>query len=335
MPVFWMEYSSSRSLQSPNEILEREQKDPMLNLMGKRYWFFALSLLIIIPGIVIMAVWHLPVSIDFKGGSLLEVQIASGKMPAAESVYQLYQKLGIQTPQVLTSGTDILIIRSEVVTDDNKTEILKELGTMSGGEIVVRLSDTVEPTISSQVTQNGMLAVIASSLALVIFITFSFRKVQGGFVYGICTVLALIHDILVIFSIVALGGRLWGWQVDTLFLTALLTVIAFSAQDTIVVFDRIRENSTIFRRLDFEQLVNHSVIQSITRSINTQLMTVDFMLLALALFGGVTLREFAIVLLVGMISGSYSSIFVAAPLVIIWQTGEWRNWFRPRSISAA
>jgi preprotein translocase subunit SecF len=335
MPVFCAGYLSNQNLWNSNDFLEREQKDPMLNLMGKRYWFFALSLLIIIPGIIIMAVWKLPVSIDFKGGSLLEVQIASGKLPPAASVYELYQGLGIGNAQVLTSGTDILIMRSEVITEEERAQILAKLGSMTGGDVVVRLADTVSPTISSQVTQNGLLAVVASSLALVVFITFSFRKVQGGFVYGICTVLALIHDILVIFAIVAVGGRIWGWQVDTLFLTALLTVIAFSAQDTIVVFDRIRENSNIFRRLDFEQLVNHSVVQSMTRSINTQLMTVDFMLLALALFGGVTLREFAIVLLVGMISGSYSSIFVAAPLVIIWQTGEWRNWFRPRTASAA
>jgi preprotein translocase subunit SecF len=335
MPVFRTGCQFKLGQRSAIEIIEREQKDPMLNLMGKRYWFFALSLLIIIPGIIIMAVWKLPVSIDFKGGSLLEVQIASGKLPEPASVYQLFQSLGITNTQVLTSGTDILIMRSEVVSEDNQAKILAELGKMTGGAVVVRRADTVGPTISQQVTQNGFLAVVASSLALVIFITFSFRKVQGGFVYGICTVLALLHDILVIFSIVALGGRLWGWQVDTLFLTALLTVIAFSAQDTIVVFDRIRENSSIFRRLDFEQLVNHSVVQSMTRSINTQLMTVDFMLLALALFGGVTLREFAIVLLIGMISGSYSSIFVAAPLVIIWQTGEWRNWFRPRATSAA
>ncbi len=299
----------------------------MLNLMGKRYWFFAFSAVVILIGIAIIAFNKLPVSIDFKGGSLLEVQVASGKLPEPAKVYELYQSLGISNTQVLTSGTDILIMRSEGITEEVKAKILSELGTMSGGEVVVRRADTVGPTISQQVTQNGALAVAASSIALVLFITFSFRNVQGGFVYGICTVVALVHDIMVIFAITALGGLLWGWQVDTLFLTALLTVIAFSAQDTIVVFDRIRENSNIFRRLDFEQLVNHSVVQSMTRSINTQLMTVDFMLLALALFGGVTLREFAIVLLVGMISGSYSSIFIAAPLVIIWQTGEWRNWF--------
>jgi preprotein translocase subunit SecF len=308
----------------------------MLNLMGKRYWFFALSLAIIIPGIIIMAIWKLPVSIEFKGGSYLELQFPGGKVPQSSQVYELYQKyVGEANAQVLTSGNDILIIRSNEVSEDLRATLVSEMGKLVNDTPVVRQATTVGPLISQQVTTGATEAVIASSVLLVLFITFSFRHVQNAFRYGVCTILALIHDILVIFSIVAVGGRLWGWQVDTLFLTALLTVIAFSAQDTIVVFDRIRENSNIFRRLDFEKLANHSVVQSLTRSINTQLMTVDFMLLALALFGGVTLREFAIVLLIGMVSGSYSSIFVAAPLLIVWETGEWRNWFRPRSAAAA
>jgi preprotein translocase subunit SecF len=114
---------------------------------------------------------------------------------------------------------------------------------------------------------------------------------------------------------------------DALFLTALLTVIGFSVQDKIVVFDRIRENSNILRRLDFEKLVNHSIVQTLQRSINTQLMTVEFLLLALALMGGVTLREFCVILLVGLLSGTYSSIFIAAPILVLWENQEWRNWF--------
>jgi preprotein translocase subunit SecF len=123
------------------------------------------------------------------------------------------------------------------------------------------------------------------------------------------------------------GRVLFGWQVDVLFLTALLTVIGFSVQDKIVVFDRIRENSNVLRRLPFETLANHSIVQTLQRSINTQLMTVEFMLLALALFGGVTLREFAIVLLVGLLSGTYSSIFIAAPILVVWENQEWKRWF--------
>ena len=135
-------------------------------------------------------------------------------------------------------------------------------------------------------------------------------------------------------SLAAIGGKFFGWQVDSLFLTAMLTVIGFSVQDKIVVFDRIRENSGVLRRLPFEKLVNHSIIQTLQRSINTQLMTVEFMLLALALFGGVTLREFAVILLVGLLSGTYSSIFIAAPFLVVWETKEWKNWFGKRTVEA-
>jgi preprotein translocase subunit SecF len=138
----------------------------------------------------------------------------------------------------------------------------------------------------------------------------------------------MLHDVALIFSITAIGGLLFGWEIDSLFLTALLTVIGFSMQDSIVVFDRIRENANIYRRLEYETLVNHSIIQTLQRSINTQLMTVEFLLLALALFGGVTLQEFAVVLLVGLMSGTYSSIFIAAPILVVWENREWKTWFR-------
>ena len=138
----------------------------------------------------------------------------------------------------------------------------------------------------------------------------------------------MLHDIAIVISMGSIGGLLFGWQVDALYLTALLTVIGFSLQDKVVVFDRIRENSGIHRRLNFETLVNHSIVQTLQRSINTQLMTVEFMMLALALFGGVTLREFAVILLVGLFSGTYSSIFIAASILVVWENHEWDKWFR-------
>jgi preprotein translocase subunit SecF len=143
----------------------------------------------------------------------------------------------------------------------------------------------------------------------------------------------MIHDVAIIFAVTGFGSVLFGWEIDSLFLTALLTVIGFSMQDTIVVFDRMRDNTNIYRRLDFETLVNHSIVQTLQRSINTQLMTVEFLLLALAMFGGVTLREFASILLIGLLSGTYSSIFIAAPILVLWENREWKNWFR-RSATA-
>jgi preprotein translocase subunit SecF len=306
----------------------------MIDIIGKRYYYFLFSLAIIIPGMILMAIWGIPLSIDFKGGTMLEAQFKSGTAPDTTKVVQLLEKLGVSNPTAQTSGKDIIIIRSAAMDDTVRASVVKAMEDTFNDKITVNRFDTVGPSVSEQVAQRAIYAILLSSLALVVFITFSFRGVQNALRYGICTVIALVHDVMVILSIAVVGGRFWGWQIDTLYLTALLTVIAFSAQDTIVVFDRLRENNSIYRRLDFEKLTNHSVVQSLTRSINTQLMTVDFMLLSLALFGGVTLREFAIALLVGMISGSYSSSFIAAPLLVVWEKKEWKNWFR-RDKSAA
>ncbi|GAI87026.1 unnamed protein product [marine sediment metagenome] len=174
------------------------------------------------------------------------------------------------------------------------------------------------------------------STFVVLYITFAFRGIPNAFRYGVCAIIAMLHDVLVVFSITFIGSYFWGWQIDALFLTALLTVIGFSVQDKIVVFDRIRENTNIYRRIPYETLVNHSIVQTLSRSINTQLMTVEFMLLALVLFGGVTLQQFAATMLVGLASGTYSSIFIAAPLLVIWENQEWKTWFhRSKSTAAA
>jgi preprotein translocase subunit SecF len=301
--------------------------------MGKRYWFFTFSILVILSGIIAMAVWGLPLSIEFKGGSLLELKFASGKLPSTTEIADVYHSLNITEVQANTSGTDIMIIRSSALTQDQQNNVIKTIETKFNDKVTIQESNTVGPTIGQQVTTRAGMAILLSSLALVIFITYSFRGVEHAFRYGVCTVVALIHDIMIILTVIAFGGHFFGWQVDTLYLTALLTVIAFSAQDTIVVFDRLRENSAILRKVKFESLTNHSVVQTLTRSINTQVMAVDFILLSLALFGGASLHEFAIALLVGMLSGSYSSDFIAAPLLIVWENKEWKTWFH-RTASA-
>ena len=300
-----------------------------MNILGKRYIFFGLSLLLIIPGLLIMFTSGIPLSIDFTGGSLLEVAFA-GKSPDTSEIITVYDNGGIEDVQVQTSETGSYIIRSQFLDNDNRDAILTSL-TEAIGEVTVVRFDSVGPSIGEQVTSRGALAVVVSSLLVVLFIAWSFRGVENAFRYGICAILAMIHDVAIIFSLTAVGSILWGWEIDSLFLTALLTVIGFSMQDTIVVFDRIRENSNIFRRLEFETLVNHSIVQTLQRSINTQLMTVEFLLLALAMFGGITLREFASILLIGLLSGTYSSIFIAAPILVLWENQEWKTWFRRRA----
>jgi preprotein translocase subunit SecF len=297
-----------------------------MNILGKRYIFFGVSLLIIVTGLIALFSGHTPLSVDFTGGSLLEVSFTDASPQPAE-IIAIYEEAGLQDAQVQTTETGSYIIRSQFLDNDQRDVVLSALTEKIGAVNVVRF-DSVGPSIGEQVTSRGAIAVTVASLLVVLFIAWSFRGVQNAFRYGICAILAMIHDVAIIFAVTGFGGLLFGWEIDSLFLTALLTVIGFSMQDTIVVFDRIRENSSIYRRLDFETLVNHSIVQTLQRSINTQLMTVEFLLLALAIFGGVTLREFAAILLIGLLSGTYSSIFIAAPILVLWENREWKNWFK-------
>jgi preprotein translocase subunit SecF len=300
-----------------------------MNILGKRYIFFGVSLLIIIPGLILLFAGGLPLSIDFTGGSLLEISF-NNQTPAPAEIIAVYEQANIKDTQVQTSDTGSYIIRSQFLENDQRDTVLNAL-TNSIGELQVVRLDSVGPSIGEQVTSRGSLAVAVSSVLVVLFIAWSFRGVENAFRYGVCAILAMIHDVAIIFSVTAFGSRFLGWEIDSLFLTALLTVIGFSMQDTIVVFDRIRENSNIYRRLNFETLVNHSIVQTLQRSINTQLMTVEFLLLALVMFGGVTLQEFAAILLIGLLSGTYSSIFIAAPILVLWEKQEWKTWFRRRA----
>ncbi len=314
----------------------------MIDILGKRYFYFLFSLLIIIPGLIVLAINGLPLAVDFKGGSLLEVQFINAELPSTEEIVRIYESNGFNEVYVqrtsLKQGTpeDSLIIRSPFMDDAMRTTIVDTLKTnFNAPDLALTRFESVGPSIATEVAQRAMLAVAVAALAVILYITLAFRGVPHAFRYGVCAIAAMVHDILIVISVTAIGGQLFGWQVDSLYLTALLTVIGFSTQDKIVVFDRIRENSSFLRRLSFEKLVNHSIVQTLQRSINTQLMTVEFMLLALALFGGVTLREFAVILLIGLFSGTYSSIFIAAPLLVIWENKEWRNWFGRKSSHVA
>jgi preprotein translocase subunit SecF len=304
----------------------------MIDILSKRYIYFAISLLVIVPGLILLAINGLPLAIDFTGGSLLEVQFAGRQLSTAE-VVESYEGAGIDDAQIQTTETGTLQIRSSFLDNETRDSILEEMRSASGGDVSVIRFDSVGPSIGAAVTSRAALAVGVAALAVVLYITFAFRKVPNAFRYGVCAIIAMIHDVAVVFSLVGFGALLFDWQIDALFLTALLTVIGFSVQDKVVVFDRIRENTAILRRLEYETLVNHSIVQTLQRSINTQLMTVEFLLLAMALFGGVTLQEFATILLVGLFSGTYSSIFIAAPILVLWEKEEWKRWF-PRRATA-
>jgi preprotein translocase subunit SecF len=299
----------------------------MLNIVGRRYWYFGLSLLVIIPGMIALALWGLPLAIDFTGGSLLEVRFDSADPPAPAEVVDLYEELEIGDALVQNAGTTDIVARSKPIDEGTKTTILSEMEQRFGGPITVLRFDSVGPSVGAEVAQRAVGAVGLAALGILAYITYAFRGVPHAFRYGLAAIIAMLHDVAVVVGVEAIFGHFLGWEVDALFLTALLTVIGFSVHDSIVVFDRIRENQRIHRRLDFETLVNHSIVQTLDRSINTQL-TVMLTLLALLLFGGVTTRHFVTILLIGVFSGTYSSIFNAAPILVVWENQEWRWWFR-------
>lgn len=311
-----------------------------MNIIKNRYLYFLISLLVIIPGLIFMVInWvqpgangPLPLGIDFTGGSLLEVKFeTAGKLPTADAVKTIYNSFStttypIKDPIVQPLGTDAFAIRSKQMNDETKGKIVAEMEKSSGSKVTVQNFTNVSAAVGSEVTNTAAFAVLAAALAILIYIWYAFRSLPHAFRYGTAAILAMLHDVLVVIGVEAMLGFFLGWQADSLFLTALLTVIGFSVHDTIVVFDRIRENLSAYRRVEFETVVNHSVVQTLDRSINTQL-TVMFTLSALALFGGDSIRHFVIILLIGVFSGTYSSIFNASPILVVWENQEWKNWF--------
>lgn len=307
----------------------------MLQIVKRRYLFFGISLLVIVPGLIALIVWGLPLGIDFTGGSILQVRFASGQAPEPSQVIALYGDYGFGDSQVQTSSDGVIIVRSRNLDGQTETSIVSEMEKRFNSPVDVQRFDSVGPAIGKEVTTRASGAVALAAVGILLYITYAFRGVPHAFRYGTSAIIAMLHDVLVVLGVEAILGHFLGWEVDALFLTALLTVIGFSVHDTIVVFDRIRENAAIYRRIPYETLVNHSIVQTLDRSINTQL-TVMFTLLSLALFGGQTIHHFVIILLVGVFSGTYSSIFNAAPILVVWENREWRHWFHrsPQPASA-
>lgn len=304
-----------------------------MNIIKNRYLYFLISLLVIIPGVVFLILnWTktgkpLPLGIDFTGGSLLEVQF-TGARPDENTIRGAFTKYAPETdPTIQPVETDAYAIRSRTIDDATKGQIVAEFEKISGKPVNVLAFSSVSASVGAEVTKAAGFAILLAAGAILAYIWYAFRGVEHAIRYGTAAVLAMLHDILVVIGVEAILAYFLGWEADALFLTALLTVIGFSVHDTIVVFDRIRENSHVYRRVDYETLVNHSIVQTLDRSINTQL-TVMFTLFALVLFGGESIRHFVTILLVGIFSGTYSSIFNASPILVVWENREWKNWFR-------
>jgi preprotein translocase subunit SecF len=296
----------------------------MFNIVQKRQWYFLLSALIIIPGLsamiysIIMFGSPVKLSIDFTGGTLLELQVDASVQPA--EVRQVFIDNGYTGTTVTTTADETILVRSKEMDPAEKAQLMDALRDRFGPVEELRF-ESVGPAVGAEVTRTAGIAVAVAALFILFFILFAFRKVPNAFRYGVCAIAAMIHDILVTVGLFSPAGLLLNWEADALFLTAILTVIGFSVQDTIVVFDRIRENIPKRRGESYETIVNRSLLETIHRSLATQLNAI-FVLVALLVFGGATMKQFVAVLLVGLLSGTYSSIFNAVPLLVVWETGK-------------
>jgi preprotein translocase SecF subunit len=303
----------------------------MYDIVGKRKWYFLFSSLLIVPGIIAMIISTATIGtpvrlgIDFTGGSILELAFERPVQPADVRVAFVaagYTNTTVQT----TEGGRTAIVRTAALESDTKEAIKSNLAD-SFGIVKEVYSDTLGAQVGQEVTVSALIAVTVASLAVVGYIVLAFRKVPNPIRYGACAILAMIHDVLVVLGLFAIFGLLLGWEVDALFLTAVLTVIGFSVQDTIVVFDRIRENIPRHRGEPFEDIVNHSLLQTVHRSLVTQINAL-FVMVALLFFGGATIQQFILAMFVGMVTGTYSSISVAVPLLVVWEKGEIPAFFR-------
>ena len=305
---------------------QREPRVRKLNIIGRRNLFFAISLIIIIPGIVSMATNGFLLGIDFAGGTEFTVSFASNpsvaqveEAVAAETIHG--QNIG---GSVIQTGNGGFIIRArpmlppeqKVVTDDLARKV---------GPIDVRQVLEVGPTIAGETIQFALLAVVLASVAILFLLAIRFHNLPGGwragFQFGGSALAALLHDVFLLTGIFSIMGKFLHWrigEIDSFFVVAVLTVVGFSVHDTIVVFDRIRENLRVSQRLSFEQVVNLSIMQTAARSIITSF-TVVLVLVAILIAGGSTQKGLALALLIGIVSGTYSSIFNAAPLLVVWR----------------
>ena len=302
----------------------------MFNLVEKRRWYFAFSGVLILIGVAVMIYsvvtlpthTPFPLSVDFQSGTRFVLRFQ--EEVTENEIRDTFAEYDVSNPSVThlgEEGSNTWQIRTEFLSSADAQAVKAALAELAPIDETKTEIDSVSPTIGAEVTRAATLAVFVAALFILVFIVIAFRQVPNAIRYGTCAIAAMMHDILVAMGFMSIAGLVLGWEADSLFLTAMLTVIGFSVQDTIVVFDRIRENIPRHKNENYETIVNRSVLETIHRSLATQLNAI-FVMVALLFFGGASITQFIAVMLVGMVSGTYSSIFNAVPLLVAWEKGE-------------
>jgi preprotein translocase subunit SecF len=291
----------------------------MYRIIRNSWVWFSISIVLAILSIASIFIFGLKVGIDYKGGSVIEfTSSSSDRINIAKTELD---KLGYNGYQIKESGSDKVILRLQTLTAEEHSTLATSFKSQMG-DYTETSYDTVGPTIGKDLTKKSILAVVLASIGIIIFIAFAFRKVPkplSSWKFGVCAVIALIHDLLITIGFVSIVGHFNIWmEVDALFVTALLTIMGFSVHDTIVVYDRLRENFIKNPKEDIALAAEESINQTIVRSINTSMTTI-LVLVAMLIFGSFSIRHFILILVFGIFIGTYSSIFNAAPLLVLWQ----------------
>ncbi len=305
----------------------------LFQIVQKRKWYYSFSALLIVPGLIIMGIsiaqfgTPFKLAIDYTGGTIWEMSFEKPVSPL--DVRQVFIDDGYTGASAQNiAGENIVLVRTKDLSIEEKQVLIADINAKVG-QFEERRFQVIGPTIGTEVTRASGNAVLFASIVILLFIWYAFRAIPNAFRYGVSAIVAMLHDILVTAGLFSLAGLIWGWEVDTLFLTAILTVIGYSVNDTIVVFDRLRENLPKRRSESFETVANRSLLETLHRSLATSLSTL-FVVGTVLWLGGATTQQFMAVMFIGIASGTYSSIFNATPILVSWHKGEFRNPFKKR-----
>lgn len=300
----------------------------MINIVGKRKWFFLLSGVVLLLGILSLAIFGLEPGVDFSSGTTITIRFE--KEIDQGVLRQELTDLGYDKAVIQRTNDGDYFIRLSEITPEERQKITADLKSSLDEGLTVRDYYAVSPVIAMETGRNASIAVIVAAVAMLIYIAWAFRRMPNPFRWGTCAIIALLHDVLVVMGVFSIMGWIAGVQIDAMFITGMLTVVGYSINNTVVVFDRIRENYSKGISKDFETTVNVSIMETMARSINTSLTTL-FVILAIYLFGGVTIRYFVLVLLIGVVAGTYSSMLIAGPLLVVWNKAMARKRLAPEN----
>jgi preprotein translocase subunit SecF len=297
----------------------------MIDFVGKRKWYFLVSGIIILIGVIFLLSVGLQRGIEFTGGTMVTVSFE--QEVTQEELREELAVLGHDDAIIQWSDdAQAFVIRTTELSEEDVVVMQNALTEAFGNLTIVEVY-AISGSIASEIEGNAAIAVIVAAIGILLYITWAFRRLMKPFRYGVCAIVALLHDVIIVLGIFSVLGVIFDMEIDAMFIVGVLTIIGYSVNDTIVVFDRIRENSLKSPGTPLSITVNNSIMETLGRSLNTVITTL-FVILALLLLGGATIHNFALVLLIGVISGTYSSIFIASQLLVVWESGAFGRLFR-------